>query len=577
MRAATATKAAVAMRGRRTSATRVAVVLVALAVLAGACGGDDDGGTDDPYGEIVDLREQVSGAYPEVRVAVKDNEFIPRAIRINPGTTVEWVNEGRSDHNILRIEDLDGFGVETDDFAPGDSYEFRFDQPGVYRYWCSLHGTETRGMVGMVVVGDVTVGDLGTTAPDEGTTEGTLRVPEEYPTIQAAVDDAAPGSLVLVAPGVYREAVVVTTRDLVIRGLDRDETILDGEFELDNGFKVLADGVAIENMTARNYTLNGFFWTGVTGYRGSYLTAFRNGDYGIYAFDAVKGQFDHSYASGSPDAGFYIGQCFPCDAVITDVVAEWNGLGYSGTNAGGNLLIVSSVWRHNRAGIVPNSGTGEANPPERQTTIVGNEVYANNNEQTAAIEIASVATGNGILLAGGHENVVERNLVYDHDITGIAVIPLPEKLLDPDNPVAENFDARGNVVKNNVLRDNRAADLALVTSIDDPTDAGDNCFSGNDHATSLPADVERVAPCDDSERPPFMTDLGRFVELLGSPKPEGADYRTVDLPDPTGQPQMPDAATAPGRPASRGTPMAVDLASITTPDATVRREQALRE
>ena len=69
-------------------------------------------------------------------------------------------------------------------------------------------------------------------------------------------------------------------------------------------------------MTARNYTGNGFFWTGVDGYRGSYLTAYRNGDYGIYAFDSVNGQFDHSYASGSPDAGFYIGQCFPCDAVI---------------------------------------------------------------------------------------------------------------------------------------------------------------------------------------------------------------------------------------------------------------------
>ena len=72
----------------------------------------------------------------------------------------------------------------------------------------------------------------------------------------------------------------------------------------------------------------------------SYLTAYRNGDYGIYAFDSQWGQFDHSYASGSPDAGFYIGQCNPCHAVITDVVAEYNQLGYSGTNSSGDLFIV---------------------------------------------------------------------------------------------------------------------------------------------------------------------------------------------------------------------------------------------
>ena len=91
------------------------------------------------------------------------------------------------------------------------------------------------------------------------------------------------------SPGVYKEAVTVTTDRLVIRGLDRNKVILDGGFTLDNGIKVLsADGVAVENMTARNYTQNGFFWTGSTGYRGSYLTGTRVGDYAIYAFDSVE-------------------------------------------------------------------------------------------------------------------------------------------------------------------------------------------------------------------------------------------------------------------------------------------------
>src|SRR5690606_1097671 len=220
----------------------------------------------------------------------------------------------------------------------------------------------------------------------------------------------------------------VTTDMLTIRGLDRNEVVLDGGFELDNGIRVTgADGVAIENMTARNYTRNGFFWTGVEGYRGSYLTTYRTGDYGIYAFDSTKGLIEHSYASGSPDAGIYIGQCYPCDAVIDDVVSEYNGLGYSGTNSGGNLLIVNSTFRRNRAGIVPNSGSYELCYPERESTLVGNVVHDNNNTEAPAISVALLAQGNGILLPGGVRNTVERNLVFNHSRTGIGLVPFPEE------------------------------------------------------------------------------------------------------------------------------------------------------
>nr|MSZ99587.1 hypothetical protein [Actinomycetota bacterium] len=138
----------------------------------------------------------------------------------------------------------------------------------------------------------------GTEAPatDAPATEGVLNVPADYPTIQGAVDAAVEGDLILIAPGTYTEAVQVTTNNIIIRGLDRNTVILDGNFELDNGIRVVgANGVALENMTAMNYTKNGFFWTGVTGYRGDYLTAWRNGDYGVYVFDSVGGVIDNSY------------------------------------------------------------------------------------------------------------------------------------------------------------------------------------------------------------------------------------------------------------------------------------------
>ncbi|HEX9775940.1 MAG TPA: right-handed parallel beta-helix repeat-containing protein [Actinomycetota bacterium] len=247
----------------------------------------------------------------------------------------------------------------------------------------------------------------------------------DFTTIGAAVAAAGEGDTILIKDGTYHEAVEIHTPGLRIRGEHRNGVILDGDSEKDVGLNALADRIVLENMTGHNYTGTAFRFAHQTGYWGRYLTAYNNHGYGIYAYDARCGQIDNSYGSGNADSAFYIGECYPCDAVIHDVVAEENALGYSGTNAGGNLEIRDSAWNDNALGIVPNSLIGEARPPQRGATIHHNTITGTRAD-VPGDGIGGTYYGVGIALAGTSGNSVYGNAISGAQRVGILVVPLPE-------------------------------------------------------------------------------------------------------------------------------------------------------
>lgn len=480
-------------------------------------------------------------------IEIRDDVFVPRMLSIATGDRVTWTDRGRNTHNV--ISDDGSFASVT--LQAGDSFSLAFPKPGAFPYYCSFHGARGgRGQSGVILVGQGDAdayrrSDLyGITsatrsypalAPERPAGGRTIRVPSEASTIQAAVDRARPGDMVLIAPGAHHEAVIVTTPHLTIRGEDRDRVILDGRFDtqMRNGIAVFgADGVAIENLTVRGYQQNGIYWRSVWGYRASYVTAYNNGDYGIYAFDSGAGRFDHAYASGHPDSGFYIGQCDPCNAVVEHVIARDNAIGYSGTNAGGRLVIRDSEWTDNMAGIVPSTLDSEALAPQRDVTIVRNVVTRNGNRDAPVKDRLFALFGNGIVLLGGNRNVVAHNLVEDHPHAGILVAPsLDERL----------WVAGGNRVHDNVVRGSGLADLALAAPV-----AGGNCFESNDAATTLPPALG-LAGCGSAFAGLGGGDVGLFLNGIGQyarglSGPTGGDWRTRPAPPP--QPSMPDVSAA---------------------------------
>ena len=76
----------------------------------------------------------------------------------------------------------------------------------------------------------------------------------------------------------------------------------------------------------------------------------------------------------SADSGYYIGACQQrCDLTINRAHAEYNALGYSGTNSGGALVIKNSEFDHNQDGFDTNSENGDPPPPQNGAARNGDQ------------------------------------------------------------------------------------------------------------------------------------------------------------------------------------------------------------
>jgi hypothetical protein len=120
---------------------------------------------------------------------------------------------------------------------------------------------------------------------DRGQGTPTIRVPQDRPTLLEAIEASTPGSVIVLDRGIYPGGDIVpeSKPGITIRGVDRNEVVFDGRDEIANALVIEADNVTVENMSAHNFVGNGFYWTGVEGYAGRYLTVWNVGLYGIYA------------------------------------------------------------------------------------------------------------------------------------------------------------------------------------------------------------------------------------------------------------------------------------------------------
>jgi hypothetical protein len=471
----------------------------------------------------------------------------------------------------------------------------------------------------------------------------------QYRTIQSAVNAARPGDWILVAPGDYHEnadetgprgdpadgqmgGVYITKSGITVRGMSRGSVIVDGTrpgsaacssrpSDQDygaagpdgapvgrNGIVVSkASGVSIENLTVCNFLAgtgasgNQIWWNGgdgsgtigLTGYRGSYLTAtstFFGGEttaaeYGIFASNSAgPARWNQLYASNMNDSGTYVGACLRlCDVVLDHMWMENNALGYSGTNSGGTIVIENSQFDDNQDGLDTNSAVvgdppapqdgrcpgGGTSPVTRTIScwvVMHNYIHDNNNPAApAAGSAAAGPVGTGMTVSGGRFDTVMDNLVTDNGAWGILFVPyaqqgtpsLGQTCAGAGGNEVPGFgcvlDPEGDALLHNTFRHNgyfgnpSNSDFGQITLFGNEPQ---NCFAGNIAPDgSAPANLEQTQRTCGVTTTAANTGGDLFPQVLCDtglgPCPSGASYPTPNgtvilKPLPRGLRAMPD-------------------------------------
>jgi hypothetical protein len=311
--------------------------------------------------------------------------------------------------------------------------------------------------------------------------------------IQAAVDAAAPGDTVVVKRGVYHESVVIQKDGITLRGDGRVSIkppqdgaglcnvpgevigvcVVPADVNFDDGSYI----TRVKDVTITRLHIVGFEGDGIFGYgtenlRVGRVDAVDNTGYGIARFDGIGGWIKHSSASGSGEAGIYVGDSPEAHALVSENRAWNNGIGVFVRHV--HFAAVQENWvQGNCIGIfLLDDGQPEGSGDSR----VARNVVRNNNKFCPGDEEEGIpeTSGGGIVLLGSVNNVVRRNHVSgNHGDTlvsgGIVLLTTPD-----------DVGSTGNVVARNHIKHNSPADL-----VQDAGSTG-NTFRQNRCHTSMP-------------------------------------------------------------------------------------------
>jgi hypothetical protein len=312
--------------------------------------------------------------------------------------------------------------------------------------------------------------------------------------IQAAINSVPPGTTIVLQPGTYSQSFQIRNDDIRVQGAGptEDGTILIPPDPLPNnkctkftggsGVCVLgkishgqivetSDKDTITGILFRGWPSMGVFALGTTGLSITNNGSDGAGEYGFARFDSSGGLIEKNWATGSEEAGIYVGDSPQANATVEGNDVSGNNLGIFIRHA----RHVEVAYNHSEGNCQGILVLDDGEPGGAGNVNVHNNVFHANNESCPPGE-GPPFQGGGVLLFGATDTIVAQNQVLGNKGNEINSGGIVLRSAAPFG----GSDVIGNIVRNNTAYSNSPADI-----IYDGSGSG-NKFYGNHCTTSQP-------------------------------------------------------------------------------------------
>ncbi|MHB1921443.1 MAG: parallel beta-helix domain-containing protein [Chitinophagaceae bacterium] len=282
--------------------------------------------------------------------------------------------------------------------------------------------------------------------------------------IQAALNAAAPGTLIRIEPGIYKEALTVHQTGIHLEGQGSDESgqvVLENPGNQPDGIIVQqgSNGFFLENITIRGFQQNGVVLDSLDDFSLLKVSVFQDGDYGIITHYSKGGTIQQCSASGNKNSGIYIAQS--SDIQVMDNQAFSNVKGLESENSS-SVFFMGNTCFNNCSGILVVLLPDLGKEASSGVVVDNNQVADNNlvNFSPPGDPGRLTPSGVGILVLGTAHTTLSRNRIFKNNFEGIAVasslimIPLahlPFAAFSGFSPAPTYLMVKGNVLEKNGL------------------------------------------------------------------------------------------------------------------------------
>lgn len=271
--------------------------------------------------------------------------------------------------------------------------------------------------------------------------------------IQSAVKNAPPGTVIRLMPGTYHETVYIDKDDIRIIGVIEGgrRPVLDGEKRLNDAILYSGNNFVVENLEIRNYKGNGVMGQAGNNFEIRNNVIAQSGVYGIFPQLGQNGIVERNVVSGIADAAIYVGMSDNVHVVNNEVFDSVAGIEVENCR---HVIVEHNHVHDNAGGLLAFVTPGLPIKTTQDVIFRHNFVIRNNHVNFGApgSTVAGIPSGTGMLVMAADDVVIEGNIVADNKVAGLIITDHAHAANITADPESDPNSDRVKILDNTMLR-----------------------------------------------------------------------------------------------------------------------------